>query len=191
MAFGKKIGIFLGVVAVIMMCMSTIALADAMPQTKNVEPQELYQQFVEKLSINLGLPQDKVTKALEKTKQQMLENAVHQGKITQQQMEEIAKHKDFCFPWLQQGNHHRGPSLDLVAKALGITVTQLQKDLDSGKHLRDIVQEQGLTTEQFRQKIIKAKKDALAQEVQEGKLTQEQANKILEKLEQKSAGKTN
>jgi len=149
----------------------------------------LYQTFISTLATNLGVDQSTLTSALTKTEQQMIDNAVQQGVITQAQASKmeanLQKHPDFFFHF-----GHRGPGkaagkadLNLVAQALGMNLSDLQAQLQSGKKIPDIVKEQGLTMQQFQEKMIPLREQAIQQAVSSGKMTRQQADKILQRLQ--------
>ncbi|MDD4237366.1 MAG: DUF2680 domain-containing protein [Desulfotomaculaceae bacterium] len=146
----------------------------------------LYQDFVAKLAANLGMDQEQVTAALDTTKKQMLDEAVQQGKMTQEQADKIAARKDggFCGFGFHEGKLG-GRNLDGMANILGITSDQLKTELKSGKKLQDIVTEHDLTMEQFSQRMQEQRKEEISKGVADGKITQEQADKMLQNMEQR------
>ena len=73
-----------------------------------------------------------------------------------------------------------GRNIDGMANILGITSDQLKTELESGKKMQDIVTEHGLTMEQCKQKMQEQRKQQIAQDVADGKITQEQADKMLQ-----------
>lgn len=73
--------------------------------------------------------------------------------------------------------------LQIYAKALGMSVEEIQIRLESGDTIAQVAQSQGLSLEEFRGKIVQSAKDVLDQAVQDGKLTQEQADRLLMMLE--------
>jgi hypothetical protein len=73
------------------------------------------------------------------------------------------------------------------ATVLGITPDQLQAELKAGKQLSDIVSEHGMDMEQFNQKVLDSEKARLAQEVKDGKITQEQSDQSLQALQRRLA----
>lgn len=168
-----------------------VAMATPDPQSQPAKA-GLYQDFIAKLASNLGVDQDKVTSALEATKKQMLDEAVQNGRLTQQQADQMAAHLGGDMGWLaghmhdkkQKFGEGRGNNSGDLAKAIGITEDQLKSEFDSGKKLSDILAEKGLDVEQLHQKILEIKKEALAQAVTAGKLTQDQADKMLERMNQ-------
>ncbi|CCO08155.1 Fis family transcriptional regulator [Desulforamulus hydrothermalis] len=140
-----------------------VAFADSNAKTTPEQSREqFYQEFIADFAQNLGVSEDKVTAALEATKKQMIQEAVQQGKITQEQANVMLSQKGFGF-----GFHFGGPRHDKgdltqndnflkdAAGVLGITADQLKSELQAGKKLQQIITDHGLTMEQFRQKMPK------------------------------------
>jgi hypothetical protein len=82
---------------------------------------------------------------------------------------------------------------DAVAKALNLTPTQLFEELHSGKTLEEIATAQGVDMTKVQEAAnasrIQAMKDAIAQAVKDGKITQEQADWLLQGLDKGYLGK--
>lgn len=193
--FGKRR--FAGaLVAAVLLVVLVAGAALAEPDTRaQTAGPDLYQDFVAKFAANLGVDRDKVVAAFEATKKQILDEAVQQGRLTQDQADKIADRAN-GIPGLFGGFHGKkqgvkydfkdfGRGLDGVAKALGLTTDQLKSEFKSGKKLPQIIAEKGLTNDQFHQKMLEIKKEALSQAVSEGKLTQEKADQIIKKMEQR------
>jgi hypothetical protein len=76
---------------------------------------------------------------------------------------------------------------DAIAKALNLTPTQLFEELHSGKTLAEIAEAQGVELSKVQEALqtarIQAMKDAIAKAVEDGKITQEQADWLLQGLE--------
>ncbi len=76
---------------------------------------------------------------------------------------------------------------DAVAEALNLTPTQLFEQLHSGKTLTEIAEAQGVDIAKVQEAAqaarVQAMKDAINQAVQDGKISQEEANWLLEGLE--------
>lgn len=89
----------------------------------------------------------------------------------------------------KQGFRDGGPKFKSMGndmeEILGITPEQFKEELKSGKSLQQIVADHGLTMEQFHQKMLESKKEALAKAVADGKMTQEQFDNIIKKMEQR------
>ena len=71
-----------------------------------------------------------------------------------------------------------------VAEEFGITVEEVEALHDQGKTMWDYAEEQGLTSEQFQEKMIAARTSALEQAVAAGAITQAQAEWMLERMGQ-------
>ena len=82
---------------------------------------------------------------------------------------------------------------DAMAKALNLTPTQLFEELHSGKTLDAIARARGVDLAKVQEAAnaarILAMKDAIAQAVKDGKMTQEQADWLLQGLEKGYTGK--
>ncbi len=82
-----------------------------------------------------------------------------------------------------------GPNseFDVIAKALNLTPTQLFEQLHSGKTLDEIAKAQGVDLTKVQEAVnavrVQAMKDRIAQAVKDGKITQEQADWLLQGLE--------
>ncbi len=171
-----------------------VAFAGLNPQAGAVKA-NLYQDFVAKFAANLGVGQDQVTAALEATKKQMLDEAVQKGYLTQEQADKIAARESWNFGWFgrpqvkKQGLDDRGSKFRYMGKGaeeiLGMTPDQLKAELKSGKSWEQVLSDRGLTIEQFRQKMLEKRQEALAKAVSEGKITQEQADKMIRMMEQR------
>jgi len=155
----------------------------------------LHQEYMAKFAASLGVDQAKVTEALEATKKQLLDEAVAKGDLTQEQADKIAAKKSgtFGFGGIHENKKHsdkRGGKFNFMGKdmekILGITPEQLKEELKSGKNWQQIVTDHGLTVEQFHQKMLENKKEALSKAVADGKLTQDQYDKMIKRMEQRS-----
>jgi DNA-directed RNA polymerase specialized sigma subunit len=184
----RAVGIFLAAV-ILVGTLSGLAFAQSGAQA--FPEGNYYQNFVAKLAANLGMEQSEVTTALDKTKQQMLDEAVQQGSLTQEQADQMAKRmQDGCgLPGFRGAQKHDrgagfGRNLDNMATVLGMTTDELRAELKSGKKIQQIAQDKGMTLDQFREKMLEVKKEALAKAVSDGKLTQDQADKMLQRMEQ-------
>lgn len=84
-------------------------------------------------------------------------------------------------------------NFDAMAKALNLTPTQLFEKLHEGKTLADIAKEQGVDLEKVQETAnaerVQAMKDAIAQAVKDGKITQAQADWLLKGLDEGYLGK--
>jgi hypothetical protein len=76
---------------------------------------------------------------------------------------------------------------DTAAEALGLTPEKLFSKLHGGKSLQDIAEEQGVEMETVQEALTAARdeamRDAIAQAVEDGNMSQEQADWLLEGLD--------
>ena len=70
---------------------------------------------------------------------------------------------------------------DAVAEALGMTPEELSAELQAGKTLEEIIEAQGHDPEEFLSDVAE---ESIAQAVEDGRMTQEQADWLLQGLEQ-------
>ncbi len=77
--------------------------------------------------------------------------------------------------------------VNAFASAFGLTPEELQERLSSGETMASIAQSLGLSLEEFRNLMIKARTEALNQAVAEGVLTQDFANWMLQRMSQMMA----
>lgn len=75
-----------------------------------------------------------------------------------------------------------GAHLEAVAEVLGLTVEELREELQSGKSLADIAEEQGVALEDLEDAILAKVKEHLDEAVADGRMDQERADEILAKL---------
>lgn len=187
---------FAGILVMVLisaLAVTGVATAAPNPQADTAKTGH-FQDFLAKFAVNLGVDQDKVVAAFDATKKQMLDEAVQQGRLTQDQADKISARNDKpgWFGGLAGKMNDRKPGLKGVvrigkndmATALGITQDQLKSELQSGKKLPQIIADHGLTTEQFHQKMLDIQKEALSKAVSDGKMTQEQADRLIQKMEQ-------
>jgi hypothetical protein len=84
-------------------------------------------------------------------------------------------------------------NFDAMAEALNLSPTQLFEELHSGKTLDEIAKTQGVDLAKVQEAAnaarVQAMKDAIAQAVKDGKMTQEQADWLLQGLEKGYMGK--
>jgi hypothetical protein len=77
---------------------------------------------------------------------------------------------------------------DTAAEALGLTPEEFFAELHSGKSVKEIAEEQGVEMETLKDALetarVEAMQEAIKQAVEDGKMTQEQADWLLEGLDQ-------
>jgi polyhydroxyalkanoate synthesis regulator phasin len=88
------------------------------------------------------------------------------------------------------GGHGFGPfggdrwtMFDAAAEALGLTPEGLFAELHAGKSMAEVAEAQGVDTETLGDALQAARVEAIQQAVEDGNLTQEQADRLLDRLE--------
>ncbi len=135
---------------------------------------ELRSAYQEHLAEALGVSVEELDAARESAQAAMLEEAVAEGRITQEQADLI-----------QAGMALRD-YIDkdaIMAAALGISVDELNAARDEGTGLRELFQEQGLDRQTLRENLKNAMNEVLDQAVADGAITQEQADQLREKAQ--------
>jgi len=148
-----------------------------------------------------GLTDEQIQDMLEQAHDQALQAAVAAGTLTREQADLMDQHMEQMgqkgwqmgsFRGQRMGLGKEGPLHDYkvaaFAEALGLTVEQVEARQEAGETLWQIAEAQGLTIEEFRTKMIVASQNAINQALADGKITQEQADWMLQKAEQMGNG---
>ncbi|TET86041.1 MAG: hypothetical protein E3J37_00520 [Anaerolineales bacterium] len=136
------------------------------------------------LAEELGVDLEVVRAARQAALEEAVQQAVEDGFVTQEQAEKILSHEGHWRPRGQRGDdpgHERGirGGHSAIAEKLGITVDEFQAARAEGKTLADLAKELGIDLEEVRADTRGVHAESLQQAVEEGRITQEQANKIL------------
>lgn len=150
--------------------------------------------FLNDVAKRLDVTPEQLKAAIKGATDTRIDQAVKDGKITKEQGEALKQraaqgglpffgggpgfgHRDgFGGPGL---GHHSGVSFDAASKYLGLTEAELRTQLASGKSLADIAKDKGKSVDGLKKAITADVKTNLDQAVEDGKLTQAQADDIL------------
>jgi uncharacterized protein YidB (DUF937 family) len=160
------------------------------------EHQQRAEDFLSKLASNLKVDESTLRSALVKTRQEMIDDAVKAGRLTQQQADEIKQR-------IQQGNglgfhmhagardggqgFRRGAEgfrafhetvISTAADVLGLTTDQVESALKSGKSLATLAQEQKKDLSTLKSKLVAALNAQVDKNASNGTITSEQATAI-------------
>jgi hypothetical protein len=166
----------------------SITLGSVFAQS-NATAQEKRDQYVGRLAEVAGVDKTKLTDAMKTVSKENVAQDVKDGKITQTEADKInAKidSGDFGPGMGMRGDHMgKGPgpfggkeTMDAVAKYLGVDEATLKSSEQSGKTLLQIAVEKGKTEADLKQFIKTTMETNLATAVKDGKITQEQADKM-------------
>jgi predicted DNA-binding protein (UPF0251 family) len=150
--------------------------------------------FLDSLAKHLGISRDKLDDAVQAAAVDQVDAALADGKITKVQADELkSKIESGSFPafgfgfGLDRGFDHGpghlgfGAQLDAAATYLGLTEDELRARLADGKSLKQIAEAEGKSVDGLKKALTAAMKEKLAQAVEDGDLTQAQADDILAK----------
>jgi polyhydroxyalkanoate synthesis regulator phasin len=114
-----------------------------------------------------------------------LAGLVDDGSITQEQADEVAT----TLSESGLGRGHHGPDrlgLETAAEALGMTEDELRTALEpDGTSLADVAEGEGVEVGTLVDALVEAQQERIAQAVEDGRLTQEQADERLADLEER------
>lgn len=119
----------------------------------------------------LGISADELSAAREAAKDAALEQALADGRITEEQIA-LMEARQALQDYIEKD--------ELTAEALGITVEELEAAQADGQRIPDLLEELGLEKEDYEANLQAAHEEMLQQAVEDGVITQEQADMLLE-----------
>ncbi|MCX6020341.1 MAG: hypothetical protein NTZ05_01165 [Chloroflexi bacterium] len=150
-------------------------------------------EFVTRLAAQLNVSKDVLQRSMRQAADDTIDEAVKNGDLTQGQAMTLKRR-------IQRGhygamfgaqNEQVGPLanahgvvdnkvlIGAAAQQLGVAATQLRQQLDSGRTLRDLAMERGITEQSVKAAMTEAARTRLAQGVQSGKISQQQADQVV------------
>lgn len=136
----------------------------------------------------LGVEPGELSAALEEALAARIDAAVATGELTQEQADAMTERLEEGGLPLFGGDHglrggmHFAGGLEAAASYLGVTEAELREALRGGDTLADVATSAGKTVDGLKQAMIDAATADLEQAVTDGKLTEEQKQRILEEL---------
>ena len=157
-------------------------------------PYDIRERMKEAVAKALGIEVQEYEDALETAREQVLEEAVTEGHLTQEQADRMRERGAEAFgPHAREGYEHRMPgmapyhggqsSAAALADLLGLTPEELLAELKDGKTLADVAKAQEVKVEAVVEALMAPKAERLAQAVEAGRLTQEKADEMLGQME--------
>ncbi len=166
----------------------------AIAATQSNSPQAQSDAIIADAAGQLGVSSSKLSDALKQAFENQVDAAVKAGTITQAQANELKSRIDAgevplvgLGPAGGPGGRHfhiEGPGLGAAATYLGLTESQVQTQLESGKTLAEIAKANGKTVDGLVAALVADAKQHLAADVRAGRLTEAQQTQILSDLEQ-------
>jgi polyhydroxyalkanoate synthesis regulator phasin len=163
-----------------------------------LSPSKENEAVIEDAAKQLGVEPSELSAALRKALENRIDEAVKQGRLTEEQADALKERIDsagapLIFGGLgahRPGDHfdhfdHFGhfESLDAAATYLGLTEAELRSKLADEKSLADVAKEQGKSVDGLVQALVDAASERIDQAVENGRLTKAQAAEIKDDLE--------
>jgi polyhydroxyalkanoate synthesis regulator phasin len=155
---------------------------------------DYFEQVRDLIASKLGVERADLDAAEKEAHQEVIGQAVEDGVITQDQAERMLSRLEDGFGFGRMGRPGgRGGgwmggfkgcppgNQEWLAEQLGMTADELQAELEAGKTIAELAEEKGVDLDAAR---IEAMKERIQQAVEDGTITQEQADWMLQGLEQ-------
>ena len=151
--------------------------------------------FLGKVADKLGVGEDQLKDAVKDAQLEMIDEAVVDGRLTEEQAERLrerAEEGGLMFP-PPDGRHKPRPGVcqravlfvqEAAAEVLEVPVGQVEEELKQGKSLAEIAEDQEMGVEEFTEAMLAQVQVQLDELVSDGKLTEEQAERIFQKTEE-------
>jgi hypothetical protein len=144
------------------------------------------QAIVNDAAKQLGVTPSALTSALKKALENRIDAAVAAGRLTKEQGDELKQRIESgdlpLFFGPRFGPHEHFGELDAAASYLGLTESQLDEQLDSGKTLAQVAKDRGKSVDGLIQALVDAATKRLDADVAAGRLTKAQEQQILSGL---------
>jgi uncharacterized protein YidB (DUF937 family) len=166
-----------------------IAASDSSPAEEN-------QAIINDAAQQLGISPGKLSDALKKALSDRVDAAVAAGRITKAEADALkqrinsSQYPLFLGPHRDGGPGHFG-GLDPAAAYLGLTEEQLRTELESGKTLAQVAQAHGKSITGLVDALVADVKKHVDAAVADGRLTQAQANELLNGLRDRITSRVN
>jgi uncharacterized protein YidB (DUF937 family) len=157
-------------------------------------------EYLDALAENLGVSREALDQALTDTALDMVDKALADGKITQEEADNIKERiNSGDFPPIGPGVHfgfghgfekgfdrgvHVGVKIDDLADFLGIDIATLHEGLQNGQSLAEIAEANGKTRDELKAHILSNVQDRLDQAVADGEMTQDEADEKLQRADE-------
>jgi len=163
-------------------------------------PFDYVTKFKEALAGILGISVDEYDAAVDKAEQQVIDQAISEGQLTEEQAEKLRSRLDReavgaglgrAFGRTDKGHGgFDGVSLrSVAAEKLGMELADLQTELDNGKTIAALAEEKGVDTQTIIDAYLAQVKAKLDEKVASGEMTQEQADAHLEQAKTRATEK--
>jgi lipoate-protein ligase A len=149
--------------------------------------------FVAETAERLGVTPEELTTAMTEARVEIIDEAVAEGSLTEEQAAKLKERIEEYGPLLVMGRGHRADKalchgarlvVGAAADVLGKEPAEVAEALRSGESLAEQAEAQGMNVEDFKAALLEAIEAKLQTKVDEGTITQEQADRIFEGIEE-------
>ena len=191
----KRIGVMVAVITLVgALGLASVASAQSSDDESNWP--NFREMVREAIADVLGISVEEYDAAEQAAYQQVIEQAVADGVLTQEQADQMLERMEggFGFKGMpfgrgrmggRMGGWMGGPENSLIAVAadqLDLTVEELLAELQDGQTIAEVVEAQGADPQTIADAFIAARAEILAEAVAEGRITQEQADEMLARM---------
>lgn len=184
----RKVGLFAALGMMVLLVSGLVAGVALAQGGGGGDAQGARESFASRVASHLGVTEQQLVDAFKAARLEMLDEAVAAGKISPEDAEQIRQRiEESQGLGLGLGLrgwriHALGGIVSSVAGTLNMTPREIAQDLRQGQSLAEIGQAKGVSTDTLKSAILTAAGDKLDQAVADGKLTQDQADKITARL---------
>ena len=180
----RKVGLFAALGVVVLLVSSLVAGVALAQGGGTGDTQGERESFAARVAAHLGVTEQQLVDAFKAARLEMLDEAVAAGKISPEEAEQIRQRIEESKGLGLVGRHRHILSgiVRSVADTLDMTPREIAQDLRQGQSLAEIGQAKGVSTDTLKSAILTAADEKLDQAVADGKLTQDQADKIMTRL---------
>ncbi len=169
--------------AVAVLGLATVAIGGA--ATSAQEGEGPTGTFLSKVADKLGVSQDDLKTAIDEARDETIDEAVADGSLTEEQAERLRERVaegGRLFPRFRRGHGH---VVAAAAEVLDIPRDELVEGLKDGNSLAEIAEAEGMNVEDFKAGLLAQMQTQLDDRVADGTITQGQADRLSEGLEER------
>lgn len=166
--------------AVAVLGLATVAIGGAI--TSAQEGDGPIGSFLSKVAEKLGVGEDELKGAIEEARTETIDEAVAEGRLTEEQAERL---KERGFPFNRRLHRAGGHILVAAAGVLEMERNDLVAELKDGNSLAEVAEAQGMSVDGFKAQLLAEVQADIDAKVADGTITQEQADRLSEGLEER------
>ncbi len=142
-----------------------------------------------KVAEKLGVTEDELEAAFQEARDETIDEAVADGRLTEEQAARLRERvEEGGFPLrarFRGAGEHKGYVIEAAAQVLGMSQEELKDELKDGNSLAEIVEAQDMTVDDFKAELLVEVQADIDAKVADGTITQEQADRLSEGLEER------